>query len=164
MTVDVLVKIPVITFFYLFCVPGPSSYTDVERFVCSFSPSKAASTENPPVMPTVFGNFFFFLCRQKSISKQWQDLLDQLQRREQSLGIMQEILGLLRDVDAIAEELKELQVLSPLQQHTTCSAASVCSHVPGDWLVPTGDKSISYRKNTQFLPGYLIEHLVHHHR
>uniref|UniRef100_A0A8C3DHV3 Spectrin beta, non-erythrocytic 5 n=1 Tax=Corvus moneduloides TaxID=1196302 RepID=A0A8C3DHV3_CORMO len=47
---------------------------------------------------------------QKSISKQWQDLLDQLQRREQSLGTMQEILGLLRDIDAITEELKELQV------------------------------------------------------
>ncbi|XP_053802113.1 spectrin beta chain, non-erythrocytic 5 [Vidua chalybeata] len=51
------------------------------------------------------------LQKQKSISKQWQDLLDQLQRREQSLGIMQEILGLLRDIDAITEELKELQVL-----------------------------------------------------
>uniref|UniRef100_U3JTX5 Calponin-homology (CH) domain-containing protein n=1 Tax=Ficedula albicollis TaxID=59894 RepID=U3JTX5_FICAL len=48
---------------------------------------------------------------QKSISKQWQDLLDQLRRREQSLGTMQEILGLLRDIDAITEELKELQVL-----------------------------------------------------
>uniref|UniRef100_A0A8C0U202 Spectrin beta, non-erythrocytic 5 n=1 Tax=Cyanistes caeruleus TaxID=156563 RepID=A0A8C0U202_CYACU len=43
--------------------------------------------------------------------RQWQDLLDQLQRREQSLGTMQEILGLLRDIDAITEELKELQVL-----------------------------------------------------
>ncbi|XP_027737533.1 spectrin beta chain, non-erythrocytic 5 [Empidonax traillii] len=51
------------------------------------------------------------LKKQQSISKQWQDLLDQLQRREQSLGTMQEILGLLRDIDAITEELKELQVL-----------------------------------------------------
>ncbi|NXY15062.1 SPTN5 protein, partial [Atrichornis clamosus] len=51
------------------------------------------------------------LQKQKSISKQWQDLLDQLQRREQSLSTMQEILGLLRDIDAITEELKELQVL-----------------------------------------------------
>ncbi|KAI1237885.1 hypothetical protein IHE44_0013976 [Lamprotornis superbus] len=51
------------------------------------------------------------LQKQKSISKQWQDLLDQLRRREQSLGTMQEILGLLRDIDAITEELKELQVL-----------------------------------------------------
>ncbi|XP_061199763.1 spectrin beta chain, non-erythrocytic 5 [Neopsephotus bourkii] len=49
--------------------------------------------------------------KQKSISKQWQDLLDQLQRRQHSLGTMQEILGLLRDIDAITEELKELQVL-----------------------------------------------------
>ncbi|NWZ66645.1 SPTN5 protein, partial [Acrocephalus arundinaceus] len=51
------------------------------------------------------------LQKQKNISKQWQDLLDQLQRREQSMGTMQEILGLLRDIDAITEELKELQVL-----------------------------------------------------
>ncbi|XP_058663841.1 spectrin beta chain, non-erythrocytic 5 [Ammospiza caudacuta] len=51
------------------------------------------------------------LQKQRNISKQWQDLLDQLQRREQSLGTMQEILGLLRDIDAITEELKELQVL-----------------------------------------------------
>ncbi|XP_069714086.1 spectrin beta chain, non-erythrocytic 5 [Phaenicophaeus curvirostris] len=49
--------------------------------------------------------------KQSSISKQWRDLLDQLQRRQHSLGTMQEILGLLRDVDAITEELKELQVL-----------------------------------------------------
>ncbi|XP_009944908.1 PREDICTED: spectrin beta chain, non-erythrocytic 5, partial [Leptosomus discolor] len=53
--------------------------------------------------------------KQNSISKQWQDLLDQLQRRQHSLGTMQEILGLLRDVDAITEELKELQVLVNLQ-------------------------------------------------
>ncbi|KAM6073898.1 spectrin beta chain, non-erythrocytic 5 [Chlamydotis macqueenii] len=49
--------------------------------------------------------------KQNNISKQWQDLLDQLQRRQLSLGTMQEILGLLRDVDTITEELKELQVL-----------------------------------------------------
>ncbi|NWW90294.1 SPTN5 protein, partial [Rhynochetos jubatus] len=49
--------------------------------------------------------------KQNSISKQWQDLLDQLRRRQHSLGTMQEILGLLRDIDAITEELKELQVL-----------------------------------------------------
>nr|XP_009682974.1 PREDICTED: spectrin beta chain, non-erythrocytic 5 [Struthio camelus australis] len=49
--------------------------------------------------------------KQDSISKQWQDLLDQLQRRQRSLGAMQEILGLLRDTDAITEELKELQAL-----------------------------------------------------
>ncbi|NWS72003.1 SPTN5 protein, partial [Crotophaga sulcirostris] len=49
--------------------------------------------------------------KQNSISKQWQDILDQLQRRQRSLGTMQEILSLLRDIDAITEELKELQVL-----------------------------------------------------
>lgn len=72
-------------------------------------------------------DFSPFLCRQKSISKQWQDLLDQLQRRQHSLGTMQEILGLLRDIDAITEELKELQVLSPPSWHTACTATSVCS-------------------------------------
>lgn len=72
------------------------------------------------------GHFSPFLCRQNSISKQWQDLLDQLQRRQQCLGTMQEILVLLRDIDAITEELKELQVLSPLHQHTACTATSVC--------------------------------------
>ncbi|XP_075281439.1 spectrin beta chain, non-erythrocytic 5 isoform X3 [Opisthocomus hoazin] len=49
--------------------------------------------------------------KQNSISKQWQDLLDQLQRRQHSVSSMQEILGLLRDIDAITEELKELQLL-----------------------------------------------------
>ncbi|KAM7109778.1 LOW QUALITY PROTEIN: spectrin beta chain, non-erythrocytic 5 [Ciconia maguari] len=49
--------------------------------------------------------------KQNSISKQWQDLLDQLQRQQHSLGTMQEVLGLVRDIDAITEELKELQVL-----------------------------------------------------
>uniref|UniRef100_A0A8C3LH89 Spectrin beta, non-erythrocytic 5 n=1 Tax=Chrysolophus pictus TaxID=9089 RepID=A0A8C3LH89_CHRPC len=42
---------------------------------------------------------------------QWQDLLDQLQKRQHSLSTMQEILALLRDIDAIMEELKELQAL-----------------------------------------------------
>ncbi|XP_068017491.1 spectrin beta chain, non-erythrocytic 5 isoform X2 [Melanerpes formicivorus] len=55
--------------------------------------------------------------KQNSISKQWQDLLDQLQRRQRSLGTMQEILGLLRDIDAITEELKELQVLVNSQDY-----------------------------------------------
>ena len=49
--------------------------------------------------------------KENSISKQWQDLLDQLQKRQHSLSTMQEILALLRDIDAIMEELKELQAL-----------------------------------------------------
>uniref|UniRef100_G1NFR0 Calponin-homology (CH) domain-containing protein n=1 Tax=Meleagris gallopavo TaxID=9103 RepID=G1NFR0_MELGA len=39
---------------------------------------------------------------------------------------MQEILALLRDIDAIMEELKELQVLSTLQQHTAHTVNNVC--------------------------------------
>ncbi|XP_065610862.1 spectrin beta chain, non-erythrocytic 5 isoform X1 [Cyrtonyx montezumae] len=49
--------------------------------------------------------------KENSISKQWQELLDQLQKRQHSLSTMQEILALLRDIDAIMEELKELQAL-----------------------------------------------------
>ncbi|XP_052552192.1 spectrin beta chain, non-erythrocytic 5 [Tympanuchus pallidicinctus] len=49
--------------------------------------------------------------KENSISKEWQDLLDQLQKRQHSLSTMQEILALLRDIDAIMEELKELQAL-----------------------------------------------------
>lgn len=71
-------------------------------------------------------SFLSFPYRQSSISKQWQDLLDQLQKRQHSLNTMQEILGLLRDIDAITEELKELQVLIPLQLHTTDTVTSVC--------------------------------------
>ncbi|XP_054256450.1 spectrin beta chain, non-erythrocytic 5 [Indicator indicator] len=55
--------------------------------------------------------------KQNSISKQWEDLLNQLQRRQRALGTMQEILGLLRDIDAITEELKELQVLVNSQDY-----------------------------------------------
>lgn len=39
---------------------------------------------------------------------------------------MQEILALLRDIDAIMEELKELQVLNPLQEHTAHTVNNVC--------------------------------------
>lgn len=39
---------------------------------------------------------------------------------------MQEILALLRDIDAIMEELKELQVLSTLQQHTAHTVNNMC--------------------------------------
>uniref|UniRef100_A0A8C3S247 Calponin-homology (CH) domain-containing protein n=1 Tax=Chelydra serpentina TaxID=8475 RepID=A0A8C3S247_CHESE len=55
--------------------------------------------------------FSSLLYRQEDISQQWQDLLEQLQRQKRSLGAMQEILGLLRDIDTITEELKGLQAL-----------------------------------------------------
>uniref|UniRef100_A0A8C8T063 Calponin-homology (CH) domain-containing protein n=1 Tax=Pelusios castaneus TaxID=367368 RepID=A0A8C8T063_9SAUR len=47
----------------------------------------------------------------QDISQQWQDLLEQLQRQKHSLEAMQEILGLLRDIDTITDELKGLQAL-----------------------------------------------------
>lgn len=54
MTVDVIVKIPVIIPDQ-FCVPDLPSYSNVKSCMCSFSSSKAASTENPPMLPKVFG-------------------------------------------------------------------------------------------------------------
>ncbi|CAM5151113.1 unnamed protein product [Natator depressus] len=55
--------------------------------------------------------------KQEDISQQWQDLLEQLQRHKRSLGAMQEILGLLRDIDTITEELKGLQALVTSQDY-----------------------------------------------
>lgn len=104
-------------------------------------------------------HFSPLLCRQNSISKQWQDLLDQLQRRQHSLGTMQEILGLLRDVDAITEELKELQVEPSQTAHSLhCCVSLKKPPYSMDCLVPTEDKSISYRKNTPFLLRCLTVH------
>ncbi|XP_077178896.1 spectrin beta chain, non-erythrocytic 5 isoform X2 [Paroedura picta] len=48
---------------------------------------------------------------QKDIAQQRQDLLSQLQRQRQSLRITQKVLVLLRDIDTVVEEIKELQVL-----------------------------------------------------
>ncbi|XP_060118338.1 spectrin beta chain, non-erythrocytic 5 [Heteronotia binoei] len=46
---------------------------------------------------------------QRDIAEQWQDLLSQFQRQRQSLKVTQEGLVLLRHIDTIVEELKELQ-------------------------------------------------------
>ncbi|XP_054825905.1 spectrin beta chain, non-erythrocytic 5 [Eublepharis macularius] len=48
---------------------------------------------------------------QRDIAQQWQDLLSQLQRQKQSLKVTQDVLVLLRDIDTIMEEVKQLQVL-----------------------------------------------------
>uniref|UniRef100_A0A8D2KX84 Calponin-homology (CH) domain-containing protein n=1 Tax=Varanus komodoensis TaxID=61221 RepID=A0A8D2KX84_VARKO len=47
----------------------------------------------------------------EDIAQQWQDLLSQLKRQKRSLGEMQEVLTLLRDINTIMEELKALQNL-----------------------------------------------------
>ncbi|XP_044291663.1 spectrin beta chain, non-erythrocytic 5 [Varanus komodoensis] len=49
--------------------------------------------------------------KQEDIAQQWQDLLSQLKRQKRSLGEMQEVLTLLRDINTIMEELKALQNL-----------------------------------------------------
>nr|XP_025044105.1 spectrin beta chain, non-erythrocytic 5 [Pelodiscus sinensis] len=57
------------------------------------------------------------LKKQEDIAQQWQDLLDQLRIQEHTLGAMQEIQGLQREIDTITEELKELQVLVKSQDY-----------------------------------------------
>ncbi|XP_061467332.1 spectrin beta chain, non-erythrocytic 5 [Rhineura floridana] len=49
--------------------------------------------------------------KQNDIAHHWQDLMSQLQRQKHSLGVMQEVLVLLRDINTITEELKQLQIL-----------------------------------------------------
>ncbi|XP_074853761.1 spectrin beta chain, non-erythrocytic 5 [Carettochelys insculpta] len=55
--------------------------------------------------------------KQEDVAQQWQDLLEQLQRQKHTLGAVQEILGLLRDIDTITEELKGLQALVTSQDY-----------------------------------------------
>ncbi|XP_063174452.1 spectrin beta chain, non-erythrocytic 5 [Candoia aspera] len=49
--------------------------------------------------------------KQKDIIQQWQDLWDHLKSQKRAMGEKQEVLVLLRDIDAIMEELKGLQIL-----------------------------------------------------
>ncbi|XP_019374606.1 PREDICTED: spectrin beta chain, non-erythrocytic 5 [Gavialis gangeticus] len=55
--------------------------------------------------------------KQADISQQWQDLLEQVQRKRDALGAMQETLGLLREADTLTEELKALQALVSSQDY-----------------------------------------------
>lgn len=50
--------------------------------------------------------------REESISHRWKDLLQQLQEQKVLLGNVVENLSVLRDVELVSQELKELQVSS----------------------------------------------------
>ena len=54
-----------------------------------------------------------YLCvvlREESISHRWKDLLQQLQEQRGLLGNVVENLSVLRDIELVSKELKELQV------------------------------------------------------
>lgn len=52
----------------------------------------------------------FVYCREENISHRWKDVLQQLQEQRGQLGTVVETLSILRDIDLISQELKELQV------------------------------------------------------
>ena len=54
-----------------------------------------------------------YLCvvlREESIGHRWKDLLQQLQEQRGLLGNVVENLSVLRDIELVSKELKELQV------------------------------------------------------
>lgn len=52
----------------------------------------------------------FVFVREESISHRWKDLLQQLQEQRGLLGNIVENLSVLRDIELVSQELKELQV------------------------------------------------------
>uniref|UniRef100_A0A8C0IMR1 Calponin-homology (CH) domain-containing protein n=1 Tax=Chelonoidis abingdonii TaxID=106734 RepID=A0A8C0IMR1_CHEAB len=85
------------------------------------------------------------LYRQEDISQQWQDLLEQLQRQKHSLGAMQETLGLLRDIDTITEEIKRLQVPTPLHQNQLLEVVDLLQkHNLVDFQITSYDDRVRY--------------------
>lgn len=59
-------------------------------------------------MLRLYYGFMFY--REKRINEQWSDLLLQLQEQRVLLGNVVETLIVLRDIDLVSQELKELQV------------------------------------------------------
>lgn len=69
----------------------------------------------PPSQRTHCIDMNIYLCvfvREESISHRWKDLLQQLQEQKVLLGNVVENLSVLRDVELVSQELKELQVSS----------------------------------------------------
>lgn len=60
---------------------------------------------------TVYIQYVLFVfVREESISHRWKDLLQQLQEQRGLLGNIVENLSVLRDIELVSQELKELQV------------------------------------------------------
>nr|XP_033806940.1 spectrin beta chain, non-erythrocytic 5 isoform X2 [Geotrypetes seraphini] len=64
-----------------------------------------------------YHNKFQIMQTQQAISQQWQELLKEVQRHKRLLGTTKEILSFLQDIDAMVEELKELQELVGSQDY-----------------------------------------------
>ncbi|XP_058018130.1 spectrin beta chain, non-erythrocytic 5 [Ahaetulla prasina] len=72
---------------------------------------KALSTMAAEIMRENYQDKALIAKKQMDIIHQWQDLWDHLKRQKHTMGKMQEVLVLLRDIDTIMEELKGLQIL-----------------------------------------------------
>lgn len=57
-----------------------------------------------------FSVLFVFLAREENISHRWKYLLQQLHEQKGLLGNVFENLSVLRDIELVSQELKELQV------------------------------------------------------
>lgn len=51
--------------------------------------------------------------RDKDISKKWQELMDLLAERQQSLEGFSDLMGLLREIDAVVSEMESMKVCLP---------------------------------------------------
>lgn len=57
-----------------------------------------------------FSVLFVFLAREENISQRWKYLLQQLHEQRGLLGNVFENFSVLRDIELVSQELKELQV------------------------------------------------------
>lgn len=66
------------------------------------------------LIPTIAGCLclcdHFVLVREENISQRWKYLLQQLQEQKELLGNISQGISVLRDVELVCQELKELQV------------------------------------------------------
>ncbi|XP_078515770.1 spectrin beta chain, non-erythrocytic 5 isoform X2 [Lissotriton helveticus] len=103
---------------------------------------------------------------QEDISRQWVELRRRLKLHKQSLGTMKEMLGLLRDIDTITEELKALQDLvssrdygkqllevEDLLQKHSLAEAQISSH--GDLVRHTSHQATEVTKAKNAKPELL---------
>lgn len=58
--------------------------------------------------------YIYMSVREENISHRWKDLLQQLQEQRGLLGNVVENLSVLRDIELVSQEVKELQVSSHL--------------------------------------------------
>lgn len=64
------------------------------------------------LIPDTYTHVCRVFLREESIRNRWKDLLQQLQEQRGLLGNVVVTLSILRDIDHVSQELKELQVSS----------------------------------------------------